>query len=474
MELKRVLRGILAMFERAILEGTGLGGWKRWFVYLTCIGGALLMIWLPLIALLTTSPLTYTAKWTLILPGAGVGSSINLESIGQAATAVSSPYTSPSLDPKVSYKEIVTSDTVLGTAAEAVGMTVEAFGTPRIKLVDQTTLMYFSISALSPETAHAKAVALIEALQNQLETLRRNETERRTEAAQRYIQTFQDNLEGIQKKLLAYQKESHLISEEQFQELALTIEKMQQERAKHIAQYKNVEGQATQLADMLAVTPELAADLLVLQANPVFGEFVQTYAKSQNKLTEYLGKWGPNHPEVVIAKRHATQARTAMIAQAEALIGYPLKRHAGLIDLLLGEEQAKRQQLLQELIVTDVNRHGMAAEVQSLDNSITEFQNRLTQNIDAAATLSDLLLQHRVAAAVLTTTLAQLDIGKADPFASYPLLQVLEAPKIPRAPDTSKRKFALLGGIVASVCVIIGLTISWKRQALFQKILKNA
>lgn len=474
MELKRVLRGLYVIFERAILNGTGLGGWKRWIIYLACIGGGLGVIWFPLITFLKTSPLTYTTKWTLILPGAGVGSSINLESIGQAATAVSSPYTSPSLDPKVSYKQIVKSDAVLTAAAESIGMTKEEFGEPRIKLVAQTTLMYFSMTGLDPEKTYARAVALIKTLKDQLAVLRQDESERRVETAQLYIRGFQEKLHRIQEQLLAYQKESNLISEGQFQDLAATAAQMRQERAMHLAAYKKAEGQAAQLAGMLSTTPEMAADLLTLQSNPVFGEYMQAYIETQSKLTEYLGKWGPNHPEVVKATQNAKQSRAAMLAHGKALLGYPLHREPGLMELLLSEGDAQRNQLLQELILSDVTRYGLDAQIKSLDKSIAQLEDRVKHTIDAASTLSELQLQHRVATAVLTTTLAQLDIGKADPFASYPLIQVLEEPKVPRGPDTSKRKFALIGGVMGSVFIVIGFSISWKRQALFRRILKNA
>ncbi len=144
------------------------------------------------------------------------------------------------------------------------------------------------------------------------------------------------------------------------------------------------------------------------------------------------------------------------------------------MELLLSEGDAQRNQLLQELILSDVTRHGIDAQIKALDKSIAQLEDRVKQTIDAASTLSELQLQHRVATAVLTTTLAQLDIGKADPFASYPLIQVLQEPTVPGGPDTSKRKFALIGGVMGSVFIIIGLTVSWKRQALFQRILKNA
>lgn len=334
MELKRVLRGIFVLFERSILNGTGLGGSKRWIIYLACISAGLGTIWLPLITFLKTSPMTYTTKWILILPGAGTGSSINLESIGQAATAVNSPYTSASLDPKVSYKQIVKSDAVLGAASASLGMTVEEFGEPRIKLVAQTTLMYFSMTGLDPEKTHARAVVLIKALKDQLAKLRQDESERRVETAQLYIRGFQDKLHRIKEKLLAYQKESSLISEGQLQDLAAAVAAMRQEKAMSLAQYKKAEGQAAQLAGMLSTPPppppEMAADLLTLQSNPVFGEYMQAYIGTQSKLTEYLGKWGPNHPEVIKARQSAMQSRAAMLAHGKALIGYPLHREAGL------------------------------------------------------------------------------------------------------------------------------------------------
>ncbi|MCB1808303.1 MAG: exopolysaccharide biosynthesis protein, partial [Candidatus Competibacteraceae bacterium] len=106
--------------------------------------------------------------------------------------------------------------------------------------------------------------------------------------------------------------------------------------------------------------------------------------------------------------------------------------------------------------------------------SLAMLEERLHQNVQTSSTLTDLQRKHQVATAVFTSALAKLDLGKTDPFASYPLVQTLALPSQPAGPDTLKRKLALLGAVVGSLSTLIGLGLAWQRQAFFRKILKNA
>ncbi len=54
-------------------------------------------------------------------------------------------------------------------------MKLGEFGGPTIKLIDETSLILIEMRGRSPEIAQRKAAALIEAFNNQLEELRRDE-----------------------------------------------------------------------------------------------------------------------------------------------------------------------------------------------------------------------------------------------------------------------------------------------------------
>ena len=130
---------------------------RRWSRYLLAALAGLLLIWSAAAAVLSFSPDNYTSRWTLILPGSGSEASLFLQGIGQASSNSASPYASISRSPQVNYREIVGSDTVLMLAADLAEMTVAEFGKPRVKLIQQSSLMSFSISGDTAEQAQTKA-----------------------------------------------------------------------------------------------------------------------------------------------------------------------------------------------------------------------------------------------------------------------------------------------------------------------------
>ncbi|MGE3918050.1 MAG: hypothetical protein AB7F78_20330, partial [Hyphomicrobiaceae bacterium] len=138
------------------------------------VGGAYTVaaIWFVALCYLVLAKPAYTSKWTLILPTAASSMSLQLESIGHAQTVASSPFGSVSLSPKVIYKEIVTSEQVRSAAAKSLGLKLSEFGTPRVKLIDETALMLMEIAGRSAEQAQTKTNALLQAFHSQLDILR--------------------------------------------------------------------------------------------------------------------------------------------------------------------------------------------------------------------------------------------------------------------------------------------------------------
>ena len=105
----------------------------------------------------------------MILPGSGVSAKVALDRIGQTQMSASSPFSEKSLSPRVNYKEIATSRPVLMAAADAVGLDLDSFGKPRIKLIDQTSIIRFKNTAKTPEGAQKRSWALFKALRARLD-----------------------------------------------------------------------------------------------------------------------------------------------------------------------------------------------------------------------------------------------------------------------------------------------------------------
>jgi uncharacterized protein involved in exopolysaccharide biosynthesis len=94
--------------------------------------------------------------------------------------------------------------------------------------------------------------------------------------------------------------------------------------------------------------------------------------------------------------------------------------------------------------------------------------------IAQASELADLLRDHRVAEAVFSSALARIDTNKQDPFASYPLVQTLAEPSLPRLPASPSLIIALAGAMAATILVLLGFALLWLRQPILNRLLAKA
>ncbi|MEP1942566.1 MAG: hypothetical protein ABJJ03_05590, partial [Sulfitobacter sp.] len=69
------------------------------------------------------------------------------------------------------------------------------------------------------------------------------------------------------------------------------------------------------------------------------------------------------------------------------------------------------------------------------------------------------------------SAIARSEASKSDIYASYPLVQVLEDPSLPKKPSSPNRKLVVLAGAAATVMLMIGLSLGWIRSALISKLL---
>lgn len=461
--------GLSGYLLRFLTHGSSLPPARRRILYFGVAIAVLMSIWMPIALFLLVMPTTYTSRWDLILPGAGTGHAVSLESVGQATATTSSPFTSHSIDPKVNYKAIAESSPVLSAAAKKLDMPVESFGKPRIKLVDQTALMHFRVSAPTAEQAYAKSEALYEALQSELERLRADELYQREAAINKMLQGYRENLHQTQQNILEYQAKSNIVSQEQFNELTMNLEGSRIKLAELKANLAGVKGNIQSLQSTLGISAKIAAALHLLQQDALFQELAAKWSQAAAILTECLSKWGEKHPEVVNAKDNHEKLHTQLLKRTQQLT--PKSNLSPDKLVALASSNAALYTRLVELVS---NRRGMEQHIWDLENSIAKQSQHLDASTSDASTLEDLKRKHQVATAVLTTALAKLDIGKSDRFSSYPLLQLLAKPTLPQKPDRLSRNLALVGGIASTFFALIGLLLLWKRKPYLQKLLKNA
>jgi uncharacterized protein involved in exopolysaccharide biosynthesis len=74
----------------------------------------------------------------------------------------------------------------------------------------------------------------------------------------------------------------------------------------------------------------------------------------------------------------------------------------------------------------------------------------------------------QMAEAIFSSTLAKVDLGKSDPYGSFPLLQMVEDPNLPEEASAPKPTLVKVGAAIGSVLVTLGLTLIWWRSPILR------
>lgn len=450
-----------------ILRGGTLKDAGRLPRYALISGLCLLGLWGAIGAYVTLAPKSYTSEVSLILPGAGSAASINLSDIGQASSSASSPYSGSSISPTVTYKRLLSANRVIEAAAGIVGIDQRAFGSPRIRLVDETSLIMFEVKAGSAEASQLHATALLNSFFSELDRLRNDEIARRAESVQAPIAEYENDVRKIRHQISKLQAESGLASIAQYEALLADTMALRGEVLKTQAAYRHAADQASALMVSLNVDPKLAGLTLRLHADTEFQELAQTVSTFASELAAAQGKYGDRHPKVVAARNSLGGARSRFYARASLVTGLDREVMDKSIDL---SPDGERGALLATLVNATAKRDGLAAELAALEESYLQREADVQRLMAPASALDDLNRDYQVAEAVFTSALARTDTTKADVYASYPLVQVLEDASLPVEPSSPKKLIAIAAGICATFCLIVAVTLAWVRRPLIDRL----
>lgn len=409
---------------------------------------------------LKLSPSVYTSRWTLILPGSGSEANLVLQGIGQASSNSASPYASISRSPRVNYREIVMSDTVLSLAAGIADIPPPEFGRPRVKLVQQSSLMSFSISGDSSELAQRKADAVNAALRQTLDRLRSDELALRESGMRSAMDGYSARMRKVRGALLEHQTATQLISADQLDELIISVESVQRELVNVASDAEQKASYLAALAGSLNVSKELAAAAVVLHADEAVRKLMQTYVGARATLESKRGTFGPNHPRMLAASAMIESVQADFERRAYELLG---RRDIDVRRLVLLDVEDATGSLFRDLVTTAAQLDGIRAKQVALEYQLGQLRADLHKQLGAVARLADLERDHKIAEAVFSSALARIDTGKSDLFVSYPLVQTIVPPARPLTPDSRPRLFTLAGAVFASLCYLLGLLLLWFR-----------
>lgn len=439
--------------------------WSRYLFVSTCTNT---LIWGSSILYLVLTKPVYTSTWALILPGSANAVNVSLPGIGQA-TASNESLGLATFDPRANYEYIFVSEQVLAHAARIAKIPKEKFAEPRIKNIDNTTLMQIDVTGPSPEDARKRAHALYDAMVERLSELRVSEIDQRQGPAQKILLETQKKLEDAQRKVSAYKQKSGLTSIEQVESLSANIEQLRKQRAELAAQQAQAESRLQKLSRSLGLSPSEAADAFKLQVDQIFQQTLKDYSEASAILKVQLSKFGRNNPRILKEIKRQDAAKQAMNQRAIDLLGRPASART-LIRLALTGNSSGRDSLFQTLVNYQSEASGAASQVSKLDEQISSLEGRLKWMSQRQSTLENLKRNEQIAETVFASTLAKLDLGQSNIFAAFPLIQIAVEPSLPDKATSPKRTLVLAGSAFGSILTTTGLWILWIRKPWIKRL----
>lgn len=432
---------------------------------------SLIIVWLIAFMAVRILPNEYISRATLVVPGGSTNVNVSLESIGQTSTSPTSAYNTGSLSPKVIYKEMAQSESVRADAAKSLGMSLDEYGYPRIRLIDETALILIEFRANSPEGAQQRASALITSLQKQLDTLRNDELESRSDSIRHNLKVYEESVNAARQRITALQGESGLLSLTQFNEISSSLELKKRRIVDLRAEVDKIEGEQKILKDRVGVSIEQAAVALQLTADPALAKLVNDYAETTALYNVEKLRFGPAHPTLMLLKNKWS----GLVAQInEALRRAKVKSPGDLNSIVLLANNTHQAELYKLLINNESALAGKRQELVTTQADVTRLESELKTLSVAASKFEDLKKEHLVAEAVFTSAMARLNTSKSDIYGSYPLVQTIAAPNLPTRLGTNGPVLAFTGGITGTILISIAWFLTWLRAEFVRNRLRKA
>ena len=404
------------------------------------------------------TPVSYVSQWTLIMPGESHNTTMSIDTVGQASTSTNSPFGSVSLSPKVVYKEIALSDLVRQAAARTAGMSFAAFGKPNVRLIDETSLMQFEITGWTPEIAHRKAVASIEALNAQLESLRRDEVSKRSEAITQNLKNYKVQVDQARQKITEVSLSSGLVSINQFNEIVASLAQVQRKLVDLTSEAGRMEQEQTRLIKRMGLDATSAGLALRMAGDASLAKVVTDFADANSAYTAESMHLGPNNPTLINLDKRRLAAVDALKHLMEHMnIGSDLAARA----IVMLTNVSREAELLQTMVRNEAALQGKRTEIETVTAERKRLELEVARLSEAAAKLEDLKKDHLLAEAVYSSAMARIDTSKSELYGAYPIVQVLAAPTMPEVQDQPKLAYAIAGGSLGTLFSFLTWGLAW-------------
>ncbi len=424
---------------------------------------AIAPIWALAGGYLAGAPTRYATEVIMILPGEGSSASVNLDRVGQASSAAASPWASNRLSPVEAYRTLIATERVHREAAALRGLSPDAFPRPKIKLTDQTSFITVGIRGNSPDGARANGQALIDAFRTELDRLRNGYASERDAPGRAAIRMHQEKVDATRQAVVDFQVRTGLVSEDQFNERILTIERTTRRIRDVETELKGSEREVASLMAALGTDAADAAQALKLRADPIFQGLLSEMTETKIAFERARMTYGDQHPDYLDARRAYASITDAMVDRGRVITKNDEAGFRAIADLATHGE---REEMLGELVRRTAQRDGLLATHAGLYDRLVRVREDVGRLAGPAAELDHLVREHQVALAVFTSALAKADTTKADKFAAYPLVQVIQPPLANPVPVSPNRRIALVGAVAGTLFMLFGLTMTWARGSI--------
>lgn len=428
--------------------------WQYWL-----IGWAVLnvSVWGLTLLHFKLKPPIYTSKWSVILPG-NAKVKLNLPDVGQADFGINNSV--EDFDPRNNISYIATSSSILSKAAETIDVSLSDFGVPEIELVDNSSIISFSIEGNTPTEAQSKAIAIHQSMLEQIEFLKVSKATEEAEEFRSERQAEQNKLQQLQQRLNKRRIDSDLISPEQVDNLAEQLEDLRQQKNQVERELQETNNSIEILSDVLKLSPQQAVNAASLQSDRLFQQYLQEYSQLSENFIDLQSRFTSDAPIIQNEQEKLQEAETALLNRGKLVLGKPVER-ATLEKLKSKSSDGSRdrgedeESMMRKLAATWTTRQNLTVRKQLLDNQIQELNSRLKYLAREQLPLKNLQREAEFAEAILTSKIAESDIKNDTPI--FPTMQLLSEPELPDKASNSDIKPLLLANMVFTVISLAGL-----------------
>jgi DNA-binding NarL/FixJ family response regulator/uncharacterized protein involved in exopolysaccharide biosynthesis len=428
-----------------------------------------LILWGISIAYLQFKKPSYTSKWAITLPSSNLSTDINLPEVGQASSESESPFNTDFADPRENYKFLVESDEFLETSASKINMSPKKFGGPKIEIPTNTTLIQFQIEGETPQLARAKALALQNTLEANLDRLRQDESDSQSQNLEITLAQTKQKLDAARQKLANFQARTRFSSGDQPSILVNNIEQLRRQSSEVIAEKQKATARSNQLLSDLGISSKEAADALLLNSDLEFQEYLSNYSQVSTELTKLKTKYLSNHPSVVAQQVEKNSIEAELYRQANLLLGRPVTQATLKILNINGSNLSgsQRANLFQELISLRAEQKGLENQAVELNKQITLLETKLATLSKYALELQKLQRDVQLSEAVFSSAATKTDLNKSQTSAAYPPVSLISPPSLAKDPTAPNKTYVLFGSFFSSLLLTTGIFSLWLRDQNF-------